>query len=339
MKPYKITLIEGDGIGHEVIPAAKLVLEASGLPLEFTWAAAGWETFEKEGVSVPEETVAQVESSNAALFGAVSSPTRKVKGYFSAIRYLRQRLDLFANVRPVKYHPVPGAVKDIDLVIVRENTEGLYVGNERSYANGKVAVAERVITHSASRRITEFALELAERRRRRLTLVHKANILPVSDGLFLRAAHEAAEEHPGVEVQEMIVDACALRLISEPGAFDVLVMENMFGDILSDMAAALVGGLGIAPSGNIGAESAIFEPVHGSAPDIAGKGTANPTGAILSAAMMLDYIGEYKVAAAMEKAVDLVLESGPRTPDVGGRSSTAEFASAVAARLKEVLKK
>ena len=334
---YKITLIEGDGIGHEVIPAARTVLEATGLSFAFDEAEAGWETFERIGTSVPEETVEKIERSDATLFGAATSPTKKVEGFFGAIRYLRRRLDLFANVRPAKYHPVPGATPGTDLIVVRENTEGLYVEQERRYARGRVAIADRVITYDASYRIVAFALELAERRRGQLALVHKANVLPLSDGLFLEAAYDAAKRHPTVEIEEVIVDACAMRLVRDPSQFDVLVMENLFGDIISDLTAGLVGGLGIAPSGNIGERAAIFEPVHGSAPDIAGKGIANPTATVLSAAMMLDHLGEIRVARVIEEAVDRVLESGPRTPDLGGKATTQEFAEAVAAKIQELL--
>ncbi|WP_457637315.1 isocitrate/isopropylmalate dehydrogenase family protein [Oceanithermus sp.] len=337
-KSYKILLIEGDGIGHEVIPAAKLVLDATGLDIEYDRAEAGWETFERIGTSVPEETVTKVQQADATLFGAATSPTRKIEGFFGAIRYLRRRLDLYANIRPAKYHPVPGATPGTDLMVVRENTEGLYVEGERRYARGRVAIADRVITYDASFRIADFALRLAERRKGKLALVHKANVLPLSDGLFLEAAYDAASKHPEVEIEEVIVDACAMRLVRDPGQFDVLVMENLFGDIISDLTAGLVGGLGIAPSGNIGEEAAIFEPVHGSAPDIAGKGLANPTAAILSAAMMFDHLGEYQVAAAIEKAVDLTLELGPRTADLGGNAKTMEFAEAVAAKLREISK-
>jgi len=334
--PYRITLIEGDGIGHEVVPAARRVLEATGLPFVFIEAEAGWETFQKYGTSVPEETVEKIKNSDATLFGAATSPTKKIPGFFGAIRYLRKRLDLYANVRPAKYHPVPGSVPGTDLVVVRENTEGLYVEQERLYARGKVAIADRVITYEASYRIAEYALKLAERRKGKLALVHKANVLPLSDGLFLEAAHDAAKRHPTVEVSEVIVDACAMRLVREPQSFDVLVMENLFGDILSDLTAGLVGGLGIAPSGNIGDQAAIFEPVHGSAPDIAGKGIANPTATILSAAMMLDHLGEHEVAKRIEEAVDKVLAEGPRTPDLGGNATTEEFTNAVIQALQEI---
>lgn len=330
---YAVCLIEGDGIGHEVVPAARWVLEATGLSFDFSHADAGWETFERVGTSVPEETVEKVKNAHATLFGAATSPTYKVPGFFGAIRHLRRRLDLYANVRPAKHHPVPGSFPGTDLIVVRENTEGLYVEQERRYAGGKVAIADRVITYEASYRIVDYALRLARTRRNQVTLVHKANVLPLSDGLFLEAAYDAAKNYPEVQVSESIVDACAMRLVRNPQSFDVLVMENLFGDILSDLTAGLVGGLGIAPSGNIGLQNAIFEPVHGSAPDIAGQGISNPTAAILSAAMMLDYLGEHQAARRIEAAVDLVLSEGPRTADLGGECNTLDFAKAVAKAL------
>lgn len=328
-KVYRICLIEGDGIGHEVIPAARKVLEATSVALEFLEAEAGWEVFERTGQSVPEATLQAVSLAEATLFGAATSPTRPVTGFRSAIRHLRQHLNLFANVRPAHHQPVPGSVEGVDLVVVRENTEGMYVGNERRYQNGRVAIADRVITYDASYRIVEYALQLARTRRNHLTLVHKANVLPLSDGLFLEAAYDAARQYPDVEIAESIVDACAMRLVRNPQSFDVLVMENLFGDILSDLTAGLVGGLGIAPSGNIGPRAALFEPVHGSAPDIAGQGKANPTAAILSAALMLHHLGEATWASRMEQSVDRVLREGPRTPDLGGTASTGEFTRAV----------
>ena len=329
MKSYQVCLIEGDGIGHEVVPAARHVLEATGLPLEFTHAEAGWETFERYGNSVPEETVEKVQQADATLFGAATSPTYKVAGFAGAIRYLRRRLDLYANVRPAKYHPVPGSTVGTDLIVVRENTEGLYVEQERRYAGGKIAIADRVITYDASYRIARQALRIASGRRRQLALVHKANVLPLSDGLFLEAARDAARDFPEVEISEIIVDACAMRLVRWPQSFDVLVMENLFGDIISDLTAGLVGGLGIAPSGNIGDSAAIFEPVHGSAPDIAGKGIANPAACILSAAMMLEFLGESDWARKLELAVDQVWAAAKYTADLGGQLDTNAFAQAV----------
>ena len=334
---YKILLIEGDGVGHEVIPATKLVIDAANLNIEYDYAEAGWETFKRTGSSVPLETIKKARQANATLFGAATSPTKKVEGFFSAVRFLRRELDLFANLRPAKYYPVPGAYSGTDLVVVRENTEGLYSDGERRHAGGRIAIADRVITYDASYKIVNFALKIARRRKGRLTLVHKANVLPLSDGLFLEAAYDAAKNYPDVVIEEAIVDACAMRLVRNPEQFDVLVMENLFGDIISDLTAGLVGGLGIAPSGNIGEKAAVFEPVHGSAPDIAGKGIANPTAAILSAAMMFEHLGEHRVARAVEQAVNLTLELGPRTADLGGNADTISFARAVSENLRSLL--
>ncbi|RIH81746.1 Homoisocitrate dehydrogenase [Meiothermus luteus] len=334
MKSYKICLIEGDGIGHEVIPAARLVLEATGVRLEFVEAQAGWETFERTGTSVPEATLETIKHTDATLFGAATSPTRKVPGFFGAIRYLRRKLDLFANVRPAKHHPVPGSRPRVDLVVVRENTEGLYVEQERSYLDGEIAIADTVITRRASARIGEYAARLAASRpRKQLHVAHKANVLPVTQGLFMNTVLAEAAKFPEVKTQDIIIDNCAMQLVRNPERFDVIVTTNLFGDILSDLTAGLVGGLGIAASGNIGKEHAVFEPVHGSAPDIAGKGIANPTAAILSAAMMLEYLGESTAAQRIERAVDQVLAEGPRTPDLGGSATTLEFAQAVAKAL------
>ncbi|KGQ21050.1 homoisocitrate dehydrogenase [Thermus filiformis] len=325
---YRICLIEGDGIGHEVVPAARKVLEATGLPLEFIEAEAGWETFERRGISVPEETVEKIMASDATLFGAATSPTRKVPGFFGAIRYLRRRLDLYANVRPAKSRPLPGSRPGVDLVIVRENTEGLYVEQERRYLD--VAIADAVISKKASERIGRYALRLASRRPRKLLhAAHKANVLPVTQGLFLDTVKEVAQEFPEVTLKDIIVDNCAMQLVMRPEQFDVIVTTNLLGDILSDLTAGLVGGLGLAPSGNIGDRYAVFEPVHGSAPDIAGKGIANPTATILSAAMMLEHLGELEAARRIEAAVDRVLAEGPHTPDLGGTATTEAFTEAV----------
>lgn len=333
-RSYKICLIEGDGIGHEVVPAAKLVLEATGLKLEFIEAQAGWETFERVGTSVPEETLEAVTHTDATLFGAATSPTRKVPGFFGAIRYMRRKLDLFANVRPAKHHPVPGSRSGVDLIVVRENTEGLYVEQERSYLDGEIAIADTVITRKASRRIGEYAARLAASRpRRQLHVAHKANVLPLTQGLFMNTVLEEAAKFPQVKTQDIIIDNCAMQLVMRPERFDVIVTTNLFGDIISDLTAGLVGGLGIAASGNIGLEHAIFESVHGSAPDIAGKGIANPAATIFSGVMMLDHLGEHEVARRVEATVDQVMQEGPRTPDLGGSASTMQFAEAVAKAL------
>lgn len=328
---YHICVIPGDGIGQEVVPAALRVLEATGLKLKFHHAEAGWETFQKLGKSVPNETLELVKRCNATLAGAFTSPSKKVEGFQGAIRYLRRELDLFANLRPAKSRPIPGCFENVDLLMVRENTQGLYVEKERRY--GDLAIADAVVTKQASERIARVALEQARKRRKKLAVVHKANVLPLTSGLFLETALEVAKGYPDVETWDVIVDAAAMKLVREPQSFDVLVTTNLFGDILSDLMAGLVGGLGLAPSGNIGETHAIFEPVHGSAPDIAGKGIANPTATILTAAMMLEHLGEHEVASRLDAAVDRVLAKGPRTADLGGDAGTEAFADAVVAAL------
>ncbi len=324
---YHVCLIEGDGIGREVIPAARRVLEALPLECEFTAAEAGWDTFRRLGMALPDETVAACRAADAVLFGAVSSPLAPVEGYRSPIVALRRELGLYANLRPAVSRPVPGSRPGIDLLVVRENTECLYSGRERRGEDE--AVTERVITRAASERIARKACELARGRRGRLTIVHKANVLRATCGLFREAALAVAAEYPDVQAEEMLVDTAALRLVTDPERFDVIVTTNLFGDILSDEAAGLVGGLGLAPSGNVGDAHALFEPVHGSAPDIAGRGIANPTGAILAAAMMLDHLGETAAGQRMRRAVEAVLRDGPRTPDLGGTATTDGVTNAV----------
>lgn len=282
---YTVTVIPGDGIGAEVIPAAVSVLEALDLPLAFRYAEAGFGTFERSGEALPAETIAACAASDAVLFGATSSPVTRVPGYRSPILALRRQFDLYANLRPAV-----GA--GIDLLVVRENTEGLYSGRERLADGGATAIAERVITARASERIALVACEQTRRRRGRLTVVHKANVLKETCGLFRRVALDVAAGYPDVAVDELLVDAAAMWLARDPGRFDVIVTTNLFGDILSDLAAGMTGGLGLAASANVGdGRPALFEPVHGSAPDIAGQGTADPRAAILSAALLLDHLG------------------------------------------------
>ncbi len=333
----RVVLIEGDGIGHEVVPAAVRVLEATGVPFQFVEAEAGWDCFQRHGTALPDGTLALVRESDAALFGAVSSPLHRVEGYRSPIVALRRALDLYANLRPVFSMPVSGSRAGIDLLIVRENSEGLYSGRERR--EGDTVIAERVITRRASARITRVACEQAMHRRRHLTIVHKANVLRESDGLFREAAYQVAGEYADLTVAEMLVDTAALHLVTDPERFDVLVTTNLFGDILSDEAAGLVGGLGLAPSANVGDVQGVFEPVHGSAPDIAGKGIANPLATILSAAMMLRYsLGQEEAAKAVEAAVDAALSGGARTKDIALEGeevlSTAEMGDRVLAALE-----
>lgn len=317
----RLCVIAGDGIGQEVIPAAVKVLTAVIPTLETVPAEAGWGAFEKYGMSVPKETLAALRACGAGLFGAVSSPSRPVAGYRSAILTLRQDLALYASIRPVKSWPRVSPKPGIDMIIVRENTEGLYAGRERLEADGDTAVAERLITRKASERIAQKALTLMQdQRRRRLTIVHKANVLPLTDGLFrdtVRGVFREAQRTPGahdIEVAELLVDVAALKMVAEPEKFDVIITTNLFGDILSDAAAYWGGGLGLAASLNWGDGVALAEPVHGSAPDIAGKGTANPIAAILSGALLARH--RWGLAGAAEKietAVDHTLADASYT--------------------------
>ncbi len=328
-----LCVIEGDGVGREVIPAAVRVLQALLPQIELVRAEAGWGCFERSGTAVPEETVRAILSCGAALFGAVASPSRPVAGYRSAIVTLRQALTLHANVRPTRSLPLPGARAGVDVLVVRENTEGLYSGRERLEAGG--AVAERVITRAASARVARTALALAQAGgRRRVTIVHKANILPLTDGLFRDTVREVAADFPAIQVDEMLVDTAAMWLAQEPERFDTIVTTNLFGDILSDVASVWGGGMGLAPSLNLGTGVALAEPVHGAAPDIAGKGIANPIAAILSVALLLRYHWSLgKMADRVEQAVWQVLADGYHTPDLVGPAShlvgTAEMTDAI----------
>ncbi len=336
----KVVLIPGDGVGQEVIPAAAEVLAALGLGLDFVEAPAGFEHFSRTGNAIPDETLAEVEAAGLALFGATSSPSTVVPGYRSPILALRRAFDLYANLRPTFSLPGSFARPGVDLLIVRENTEGLYAGRERLEDAGATAIAERVITARGSERIARVAYAQARRRQAqnphrpvRVTIVHKANVLKLTDGLFREQCRRVAAEHPEIASDEMLVDAMALRLVRDPERFDVLVTTNLFGDILSDEASALMGGLGVAPSANLGARAAVFEPVHGSAPDIAGQGIANPVGAILSAALLLDHIGQTAAADRVRAAVAEALRAGTRTRDLGGDAGTTAMTRAILTRL------
>lgn len=333
---YRVSVIPGDGIGPEIAIPVLGVLEAlsealGGFCFEFLCLDAGDEVKRRTGVALPEETFEGVRKSDVCLFIAVGETASEV------ILPLRQRLDLYANVRPAKTYPnIPQARPGVDLVIVRENTEGLYRRVEDGTEDWGVSI--RVITRRASERIARFAFELARREgRRRVTCIHKANVLKSTCGLFRDVCREVAHQYPEVQFDEMYVDACALKLVMNPGAFDVVVTTNLFGDILSDLTAGLVGGLGMAPSGNIGDDFAIFEPVHGSAPDIAGKGIANPSATLLSAKMMLDWLGEARGAEVLEGALMEVLREGRTlTPDLGGSAKTHEMAEEVSRKIKEI---
>jgi homoisocitrate dehydrogenase len=333
-----ICLIPGDGIGREVIPAAAEVLAALGQGFKFVEAPAGFEHFRRAGNAIPDETLAEVEAAGVALFGATSSPSSAAPGYRSPILTLRKTFDLYANLRPAFSLPGRFSRPNVNLLIVRENTEGLYAGRERR--EGDTAIAERVITAHGSERIARAAFEQARKRRSQIprpksqvTVVHKANVLKVTDGLFRESCLKVAAEFPEVEVGEMLVDAMALRLVRDPESFNVIVTTNLFGDILSDEASALMGGLGVAPSANLGVGVAVFEPVHGSAPDIAGRGLANPVGAILSAAMLLEHLGHRAAAGRVQTAVTTSLQAEVMTPDLGGRATTREVTRMIIASL------
>lgn len=302
----KLCVIPGDGIGQEVVPAAVAVLQATIPGLAIMEAEAGWDCFRRKGASVPETTLEAIVDCKAALFGAVSSPSRPVSGYRSAIIIMRQALDLYANIRPVRSWPHVSPRGDVDLIIVRENSEGLYAGRE--WRDEEKGVAERIISKQASRRIAQKTLSIARSAgRNQISIIHKANVLPLSDGLF----RDTVREQIGTEfaMDELLVDLAALKMVSEPQSFDLLVTTIMFGDILSDAAAYWCGGLGMAPSLNWGDEIAVAEPVHGSAPDIAGQNVANPMATILSAALLARTIWRNEMAAKrIELAINRTLD-------------------------------
>ncbi|MAT68857.1 MAG: isocitrate dehydrogenase [Planctomycetaceae bacterium] len=330
---YNLALIPGDGIGPEVAAAARRVLDATGLELTWTELPAGQSAFEQLGDPLPPATLAQVAEVDATLKGPTA--TAKGGGFRSVNVALRQKSKLYANYRPARSLPgIKTRYDDVDLIVIRENTEGLYSGLEHEVVEG-VVESLRIITRKASERIARFAFETARRQdRQRVTCIHKANILKLSDGLFLDCCRKVAEEFSDIEFDDCIVDAAAMKLVSDPHAFDVLVMENLFGDILSDLCSGLVGGLGVTPSANVGDGIAVFEAVHGTAPDIAGRGLANPTALILSGVIMLRYLGEKETADRVEAAVGSVISKGETvTGDLGGGASTDEFTDAVIAAL------
>ena len=331
--PIRICILPGDGIGPEVIEQAVRVLEALALPLEFTCGEIGFEAYQKYGSPLPNQTLSLIRSSTAALFGAVTTPPN-LPGYSSPVIQMRRTFDLYANIRPCHSIPHSSSRPDIDLVFLRENTEDLYAGIERVEENGDRAVGEMVITRHASERIVRKAFHLAQGGGyRKVTVVHKANVLRETCGLFRKVALEVAEEFPTIAMEEMLVDTCAMELIRDPGQFDILVTTNMFGDILSDEASMLVGGLGVAYSGNIGDQISIFEPVHGSAPMLAGTHRANPMAAILSAAMLLEYVGLPESAMQVQQAVKELLRVNLVTEDLGGTLSTEAVTTCLIERL------
>ncbi len=339
-KVIPATLIAGDGIGPEIVEATLVVLEALGAPFAWEMHQAGMSALEEFGDPLPESTLDSIRHTRLALKGPLTTPAGG--GYRSSTVRLREEFNLYANVRPARTLVSGGRYEGVDLVLVRENLEGYYVGFEHYIPIGHdphaVAIGSGVNTRAGCRRIAEFAFEYAlTHGRKKVTIVHKANILKALSGLFLETAREVAKRYEDrLQVEERIVDACAMQLVLDPRQFDVIVTTNLFGDILSDEIAGLVGGLGMAPGANIGVDVTIFEAVHGSAPDIAGKGIANPLGLLLAATMMLDHIDRSELAHQLRKAVDQALnEDKVRTGDLGGTASTKEFAQAIVGRLKQ----
>ena len=335
MATHTITLIPGDGIGPEVTEAVLRILAVAGLTIEWDRQEAGVVAFERHRTALPAELIDSVTRTKVALKGPVTTPIGE--GFTSVNVGLRKALDLYANLRPVWSIPgVPSRYSGIDLVIVRENTEDLYSGLEHEVVPG-VIESLKIISERASRRIVEFAFKYArERGRKKVTAVHKANIMKLGDGLFLRTARDVARQHTDITYDEKIVDATCMHLVMRPEAFDVLVMPNLYGDIVSDLCAGLVGGLGVVPGANLGTTTAVFEAVHGSAPDIAGKNMANPTALLLSALLMLEHIGEAQAAGRIRSAIYGVLGAGNvRTHDMGGSASTTEFTAAVCTAIEQ----
>src|SRR5256712_12223272 len=330
---YKITLIPGDGIGPEVTRAAVRILEATGLKFEWESFQAGAEAYEKYKEYIPKELIDSIERTRVGLKGPVSTP---VGGGVSSINVaLRKKLEVYANFRPIRNLPhIPTRYPDVDLIIIRENTEGLYSGIEHEVVPG-VVESLKIITEKASTRISRFAFEYARKnKRKKIHAIHKANIMKLSDGLFLRCSRNVAKEYPEITYGEHIVDNTCMQLVMNPYQYDMLLMENLYGDIISDLCAAFVGGLGFVPSANLGDECAIFEAVHGSAPDIAGKNLANPTALLRSALLMLRHLGEHEAAQKIRDALDHVYRDRSKlTRDVGGMAGTSEFADSVIAAL------
>ncbi len=331
-----ITVIRGDGIGPEIMDATLHVLDAMQLGLSYEYADAGMVALEKHGDLLPAATMDSIRKNKIALKSPLTTP---VGGGFSSINVeLRKRFDLYANVRPAKCFPNTKSrfSGGVDLITVRENTEGAYIGEGQSVSeDGETAVLTQKVTRKGSERIVRYAFDLARKTgRKKVTVVHKANILKSTSGLFLKTAREVATQYPDIECNEMIVDNTCMQLVMKPEQFDIIVTTNLFGDIISDLCAGLVGGLGLAPGANIGTDVAIFEAVHGSAPDIAGKGVANPCALLLGAAQMLDHLGKPDQPTRLREAIVATLEARDSlTPDLGGEGNTMSFAKAIASRL------
>ncbi len=334
---HNVTLIKGDGIGPAIMAAAVKIIDASGVDINWQEADAGMAAFEKHGTALPEETLQSIAETRVAFKGPLT--TASGKGFRSINVELRQKYDLFANVRPAKtWQGVDTRFDNVDMVIIRENTEGLYSGLEHYLTNKKdIAESLAVVTRPGSERIIDYAFQYARRHgRRKVTICHKANILKYTQGLFLDVGREVAKKYPDMEFDEKIIDATCMHMVMDPSQFDVVVTTNMFGDILSDLAAGLVGGLGLIPGANIGADAALFEAVHGSAPDITGRNIANPTAVIMAGVMMLDYLGEQQAAERIKKAAEQVIAEGRIvTPDLNlaAQAGTQEMAEAIIAAI------
>lgn len=326
---HKITLIPGDGIGPEVTGATVSVLRAAGFKAEWEPFVVGAEALTKYGDPLPKDLIDSIKSNKVALKGPVMTPVGT--GFVSSNVRLRRELDLYANLRPIRsLRGVPTRYERVDLIVVRENTEDLYSGLEHEVVPG-VVESLKIITDRASRRIARFAFDYARREgRRKVTAIHKANIMKLSDGLFLNCFREVAAHSPGIEADDLIVDNACMQLVIDPSQFDVLLLENLYGDIISDLGAGLVGGLGVVPGANIGDDLAVFEAVHGAAPSIAGRGIANPTAMIQTAGLMLKHLGERDIAHRVQDALEKVLADGKTlTRDLGGDATTIEFTEAV----------
>lgn len=326
---HKITLIPGDGIGPEVTGATISVLRATGFEADWETFVVGAEALSRFGDPLPQDLIDSIKRNKIALKGPVATPIGT--GFVSSNVRLRKALDLYANLRPIKsLKGVPSRYEEIDLVVVRENTEDLYSGLEHEVVPG-VVESLKIITDKASRRIAKFAFEYARLEgRKKVTAVHKANIMKLSDGLFLRCFREVAEDYPEIKADDLIVDNTCMQLVINPGQFDILLLENLYGDIVSDLCAGLIGGLGVAPGANIGEDIAVFEAVHGAAPTIAGRGIANPTALLLSGILMLKYLKERERAARIQSALEKVLAEGKvLTRDLGGKATTLQFTDAI----------
>ena len=329
-----LTILPGDGIGPEVTQAAVRVLEATGVRFEWETFAAGAEAYQQFGEYIPKELSESIERTRVGLKGPITTPV--AKGFASINVELRRRFELYANFRPIRNPPhIPTRYPDVDLIIVRENTEGLYSGIEHEVVPG-VVESLKIITEKASTRISRFAFEYARKnQRKKIHAIHKANIMKLSDGLFLRCSRNVAKEYPEVTYAEHIVDNTCMQLVMNPYQYDMLLMENLYGDIISDLCAAFVGGLGMVPSANFGEHCAIFEAVHGSAPDIAGKNLANPTAIIRCSLLMLRHLGEFDAALKIRNALEKVYRDRQKlTRDVGGQASTSEFADSLIAAME-----